>query len=101
MPDINNVTDLTSLVDINQAFQPIKDALVTAGKIALIVLAVFIIFKLISIWRESRKYKRIKQTYNNTEKILEKLEQIEKKLNISDKKEKTAEKTKSKDKKKK
>lgn len=76
----SNMSKIVSALTKN-LFQQLKPLIY----IILAIIIIYIIFKLYSFIKNSIREKRIKLTYYNTEKILAKLENIEKKLGIRDK----------------
>jgi len=67
---------LKDLIDIT----PIQGILSTIVKVSIVIIAVYILIKIISGIFSAIKYKRIKKTYRNTEEMIGRLSNIEKKL---------------------
>jgi len=88
MADAYNLENLTYQIDPTQKIKisdvidlsSIQNFLAPAIKITVIILAVWIIFKIISWITSAIRDKRIKKTYKNTEEILFRLNTLEKKL---------------------
>ena len=77
-----NISDVINL-------EPIKNFLSTALTITAIILAIYVIFKIIGWARNYSRDKRIKLTFQNTEEIKSRLDKIEKKIDEIGKKPKT------------
>jgi len=82
---IENLISNKSSELINKAFSQIfyklKPILITIAIILIILIFLYIIYRIIKFIIIRTKEKRIKDTYKNTELILEKLDKIEEKLN--------------------
>jgi hypothetical protein len=89
MADLTDITNLTG-VNVTQLIDwtPILEKLKLIANIGLIILAAYIIYRIIKFIFARIRERRIKKTYENTKLILEKLDKIEKKLDMREKPEK-------------